>query len=175
MNTGRPAGKADLTHPPQSAAEKFVSRYIDEQNAPEFPFGYGLSYGEFTYGLPMLSVKKLSAKRLNDALHESGLNKTEALTVTADVKNTGKLAGEEVVEVYVRLQGTSVEEPVRKLKAFQRMSLAPGETKNVTFKLRPEVFSIWDIHNDLAVEPCQVHIWVSPDSFRGESVALQIE
>jgi beta-glucosidase len=121
-------------------------------------------------------MKKLSAKKLNDALRVPGANKKEALTVRAEVKNTGKVGGEEVVELYVRLQGTSVEEPVRKLKAFERVSLAGGESKKVTFKLAPDAFSIWDIHNELAVEPSVVHIWVSPDSSRGgEGATLQIE
>jgi beta-glucosidase len=175
MSTGRPAGDMDLTHAPRSAPEKFVSRYIDEPNAPQFPFGYGLSYGEFVYGPAELSAKNLSAKKLNEALREPGTNKKEVLAVSAEVKNTGKVTAEEVVELYVRLQGTSVEEPVRKLKAFERVSLAAGETKKVTFKLGPDAFSIWDIHNDLVVEPSAVHIWVSPDSSRGgEGAALQI-
>lgn len=175
LNTGRPAGNTDLTHPPRNGVEKFASRYIDEQNSPQFPFGYGLSYGKFSYGQPELSVKKLSAKRLNAEMREESGNRKEVLTVSADVKNTSKVAAEEVVELYVRLQGTSVEEPVGKLKAFERVSLAPSETMKVTFKLGPDAFSLWDIHNDLAIEPSQVHIWVSPDSSRSEGVALQID
>ena len=176
MNTGRPPDNMDLTHAPRSAPEKFISRYIDEPNAPQFAFGYGLSYGEFVYGPTELSVKKLSAKKLNDALREPGANKKEALTVSAEVKNTGKVGGKEVVELYVRLQGTSVEEPVRKLKAFEKVSLAAGESKKVTFKLAADAFSIWDIHSELAVEPSAVHIWVSPDSSRGgEGARLQID
>ena len=176
MNTGRPAGDADLTRVPHGVPEKMVSRYIDEQNAPQFPFGYGLSYGEFVYGPTELSVKKLSAKKVNEALREPGASKKEMLTVSAEVKNMGKVASEEVVELYVRLQGTSVEEPIRKLKAFERVSLAAGESKKVTFTLAPDAFAIWDIHNNLAVEPSAVHIWVSPDSSRGgEGAALQID
>ncbi|HEY1470521.1 MAG TPA: glycoside hydrolase family 3 N-terminal domain-containing protein [Candidatus Acidoferrum sp.] len=176
MNTGRPPDNTDLTHAPRSAPEKFTSRYIDEPNAPQFPFGYGLSYGEFVYGPAELNVKKLSAKKLDDALREPGTSKKEVLTVSTEVKNTGEFAGEEVVELYVRLQGTSVEEPVRKLKTFERVSLAAGESKKVTFKLGADTFSIWDIHNELTVEPSMVHIWVSPDSSRGdEGGALQIE
>ncbi len=176
MNTGRPALDMDLTHAPRSAIEKFTSRYIDEPNAPQFPFGYGLSYGEFVYGPAELSVKELSAKRLNGALREPSASKKEVLTVSVEVKNTGKVAAEEVVELYLRLQGTSVEEPARKLKAFERVSLAAGQTKKVKFKLAPDAFAIWDIHNDFAVEPSAVHIWVSPDSSRGgEGAALQIE
>jgi len=176
MSTGRPADHADLTRVPHGVPEKMVSRYIDEQNAPQFPFGYGLSYAEFVYGPTELNVKKLSAKKLNEALRQPATSNKYVLTVSTEVKNTGKVAGEEVVELYVRLQGTSVVEPLRKLKAFERVSLAAGESKKVTFKLAPDAFAIWDIHNELAVEPSAVHIWVSPDSSRGgEGAALQIE
>ena len=96
------------------------------------------------------------------------------LTVTANVSNTGKMAAEEVVQLYVRLQGTSVEEPVRKLKGFQRVALAPGETKKGTFSLGADSFALWDIRNEYTVEPSIVHIWVSPDSSRGEAVDLEI-
>jgi beta-glucosidase len=176
MNTGRPADHADLTRMPHGVPEKMVSRYIDEQNAPQFPFGYGLSYGQFIYGPAELSVNKLSAKKMSQALREPGVSNKEVLTVSAEVKNTSKIAADEVVQLYVRLQGTSVEEPLRKLKGFERVSLAAGESKKVTFKLAADAFAIWDIHNDLAVEPSAVHIWVTSDSSHGgEGAALQID
>lgn len=174
MNTGRPAGKTDLAHPPKNREEKFVSRYVDEQNSPEFPFGYGLTYTEFAYTRPELSETRLSAGKLNEDLRQRESQGKAILTVTAHVTNTGKMAAEEVVEVYVRLEGTSVEEPVHKLEAFQRVALAPGEAKRVSFPLPAEAFSLWDIHNELRVEPCRVHIWISPDSSRGEAVELEI-
>jgi len=174
LNTGRPAGNRDLTHPPKDAAEKYVSRYVDELNAPQFPFGYGLSYTDFSYGAPEISAKKLSAKTLNAEMRRSSADAKPVLTVTANVTNIGKTAADEVVQLYVRLQGTSVEEPVRKLKGFQRVALAPGETKKVTFPLGADSFALWDIRNDFTVEPSLVHIWVSPDSARGEAVELEI-
>ena len=84
------------------------------------------------------------------------------------------MAGDEVVQLYVRLKGTSVEEPVHKLKGFQRVSLAPGEQKTISFPLTAETFAIWDIQNNLAVEPSQVEIWISPNSAAGESVPVEI-
>jgi len=78
------------------------------------------------------------------------------------------------VQLYVRLQGTSVEEPVRKLRGFQRVSLAPGESKKVTFALGADAFALWNINNEYTVEQSLVHIWVSPDSSRGEPVELEI-
>jgi beta-glucosidase len=174
QSTGRPAGKMDLTHPATNTAEKYVSRYVDEQNAPLFPFGYGLSYTEFSYAKPEISASKLGAPKLNEQLRDTRGSSAAGLTVTANVSNTGQVASEEVVQLYVRLQGTSVEEPVRALKGFQRVSLAPGESKKVTFNLGPEAFALWSIDNEWRVEPALVHIWVSPDSSRGEAVELQI-
>lgn len=174
LNTGRPPGNRDLTHPPKGGDDRFASRYIDEQNAPQFPFGYGMSYTDFSYSGPEFSSNKLSAKTLQADLRKNSAAAKPVLTVTADVTNAGKTAADEVVQLYVRLQGTSVEEPVRKLKGFQRISLAPGETKKVTFDLGADAFALWSINNEYTVEPSLVHIWVSPDSSRGEPVALEI-
>ena len=174
LNTGRPAGTADLSRPPSEGTEKFVSRYVDETNAPQFPFGYGLSYTEFRYSKPEVSAKTLSAKTLSAILRSRQDDSKEVLSVSANVTNSGKVAAEEVVQVYVRLRGTSVEEPVRALKGFRRVALAPGETKHVTFALTAESFAIWDSNNEHSVEPSQVSVWVSPDSSRGESVQLEI-
>ncbi len=174
LNTGRPPGNRDLTRPPRNGDERFASRYIDEQNSPQFPFGYGMSYTDFSYSGPQFSSSKLSAKSLRADLRKDPATAMPVLTVTADVSNTGKTAADEVVQLYVRLQGTSVEEPVRKLKGFQRVSLAPGETKKVTFSLGADAFALWNINNEYTVEPSLVHIWVSPDSSRGEPVELEI-
>jgi beta-glucosidase len=179
LSTGRPAGNVDLTHParegtPEFVAEKYVSRYIDETNAPEFPFGFGLSYTEFHYARPEVSTTKLSAKTLSEDLRVRKSDAKELLTVSANVTNSGTVAAEEIVQLYVRLTGTSVAEPVRALKGFQRVSLGPGETKKVSFLLSAEAFALWDIQNVQRVEPCKVTIWVSPDSARGESVELEI-
>jgi beta-glucosidase len=174
LNTGRPAGRTNLPKPPGTTEEKFVSRYVDEQNEPQFPFGFGLSYTQFAYSAFSVSGKTLSAKRLNEGLRYRDTDSKEVLTVSAKVSNTGHVAAVEAVQLYVRLRGTSVEEPVRALKGFQRIALAPGETKNVSFSLSPESFALWDIQNERKVEPCLVTIWVSPDSTRGEPVELEI-
>jgi beta-glucosidase len=96
------------------------------------------------------------------------------LTATADVSNTGSRSGEEVVQLYVRLQGTSVAQPVRALKGFQRISLAPGETKKVSFELTANSFSLWNDRNQLAIEPARVTIWISPDSAHGSETKIEI-
>ncbi len=174
LSTGRPAGNTDLTRPPHEGTEKYVSRYVDEPNAPQFPFGFGLSYTEFRYSTPEVSATKLSAKELTADLHSRATDGKTVLTVSADVTNSGKMPAEEVVQLYVGLRGTSVEEPVRALKAFERVALAPGETRKITFVLAPEAFALWDLENELRVEPSRVHVWVSPDSQRGQPVELEI-
>ncbi len=78
-----------------------------------------------------------------------------ALTAEADVTNTGSRAGEEVVQLYIQLRGTSVAEPVRMLKGFQTVAIAPGETKRVKFELKPEAFAIWNDRNEFAAEPAE--------------------
>jgi beta-glucosidase len=133
-----------------------------------------LSYTEFLYARPQTGAAKLSAKKLNEALRHLDPVAKGAVTVSADVTNSGSVAAEEVAELYVRLTGTSVAEPVRSLKGFERISLAPGERKRVNFSLEASAFALWDVQNELMVEPCHVQIWVSPDSSRGESIDLDI-
>jgi beta-glucosidase len=170
LNTGRPANNTDLTKPPVESDDKYVSRYIDEQNGPQFPFGYGLSYTEYRYGATQISVKELKASKLNAGIKGGNA----ALTVSADVTNTGSRPGDETVQLYVRLQGTSVAQPVRALKGFQRISLNPGETKKVTFNLAANAFGLWDDRNQFVVEPSKATVWVSPDSAHGTEATLEI-
>ena len=99
---------------------------------------------------------------------------TKALTATAAVTNSGSVAGEEVVQLYVRLEGTSTAQPVRALKGFQRVSLAPGETKKVTFNLAPDAFALWSIDNQFTVEAAKATVWISPNSAAGTGTPLEI-
>jgi beta-glucosidase len=171
MNTGRPPDTTDLTHPPANIEERYVSRYIDEQNSPQFPFGFGLSYSSASYGPTKISTDHLSATELNRSLAEKG---NAALTAQADVSNTGTRAETEVVQLYVRVQGTSTEQPVRALKGFQKVALAPGETKTVKFDLPPDTFANWNDRNELAVEASKLTVWIAPDSSRGTPAQAEI-
>jgi beta-glucosidase len=173
LNTGRPAAAFDLSKPPQGGGdEKYVSRYIDQQDSPQFPFGYGLSYTSFAYGTPELGAHELSAAALNQSLHQ-GTGKP-VLTASAAVTNTGSRVGVEVVQLYVGLRGTSVAQPVRALAGFQRVTLGPGETKKVSFDLGPETFALWDAQQHFSVEPSSVRVWISPDSAHGAGTVVTI-
>jgi beta-glucosidase len=174
LNTGRPADGYDLTHPPTNSLEKYVSRYIDEQNTPLFPFGFGLTYSSLEYSQTEVDKAKLSAAVLNANLRREASSNTAETTASANVKNTGNRAVDEVVQLYVRLIGTSMEEPVRKLVGFKRVSLAPGESKRVSFPLGADAFSLWDTQNNLRAEPSHVQVWISPDSSRGLPAELDI-
>jgi beta-glucosidase len=173
LNTGRPPDNVDLAQPPHDVASRYVSRYIDELNSPQFPFGYGASYTTYTYGPTKVNQTQLSAAALNQ-----GLNRKEAaspaLIAEAEVSNTGSRAGEEIVQLYVRLQGTSTAQPVRALKGFQHIVLAPGETRKITFNLGPDAFALWNASNQFAVEPSKVTIWISPDSASGSGTSVEI-
>ena len=166
MNTGRPADDVDLTRPPNNSGEKYRSRYIDEQNSPLFPFGYGLSYTKFQYSSPSLSAQSLTATSLNSG--------SSALTVSAEIKNSGSRAGSEVVQLYIRQIGTSVTRPVRELKGFQKISLAPGESKKVEFKLGKDELAFWNIDMKNVVEPAKVTVWIGPNSAEGSAAQFTI-
>src|SRR6266446_4286518 len=174
LNTGRPAGSIDLTRPPKNGDEKFVSRYIDEQNSPQFPFGHGLSYTEFRYGKLQIDQTQLSAKSLNHDLHGGEHAAGAAVTVSTEITNTGTRPGDETVQLYVQLRGTSVAQPVRALNGFQNVTLAAGETRTVRFALGAEAFAFWDDQNNFSVEPARVTLWVGPDSSHGPEAILQI-
>jgi beta-glucosidase len=174
LNTGRPADKSDLTKPLGDSSDTYVSRYLDERNDPQFPFGFGLSFTTFKYGSTATDGGELKASLLDAALRQPAAGRQAALAVSADVTNTGSRAGEEIVQLYVRLMGTSVAQPVRALKGFQRVSLAPGETKKVTFEVGPEALALWNDRNQWAVEPAKLALWISPDSAQGAPAIVEI-
>jgi beta-glucosidase len=169
LDTGRPPDGIDLTKPPSDVASRYVSRYIDEQNTPQFPFGYGASYTTFSFGATKISTQKLSAAVLN-----KNLKGAAALVAETDVTNTGARSGDEVVQLYIRLQGTSVAEPVRALKGFRTVTLAAGETKHVKFELGPEAFAFWNSRDQFVAEPSKLTVWISPDSAHGTAAEAVI-
>jgi beta-glucosidase len=171
LNTGRP--EADPEHPPEKGEKKFLSRYIDAPDSPQFPFGYGLTYTTFSYGAPQTSAQQLTLASLQNALAESA-HRSRVLSVSAEIKNSGARAGETLAQLYIRLQGTSVAMPVRMLKGFQKVALAAGESRKVTFELDADAFAFWGAENKFGVEPAHVTIWIAPNSAEGESTTLEI-
>ena len=155
--TGRPAGDADLSKPP-GGDTRFISRYIDVPNDALYPFGYGLTYTTFGYSGVGVSRSKLPLGEANRA------GAKNLVTVTATVKNTGKHEGTEVVQLYVRNLGASVEQPVRSLKGFQRVTLKPGESRQVTFQLGFPELSFYDNRSRQVVEATHYTVWVGGSS-----------
>ena len=166
QNTGRPADGIDLTKPPTNNREKYHARYVDEQNTALFPFGYGLSYTTFSYSPLSLSTTQLSADALN--------RDAQALHVSATIKNSGTRAGDEIVELYIRLRGTSISLPVRELKGFRRITLAPGESQKIDFTIGRNELAFWNIDMQDVVEPANATVWIGPNSAEGQSAEFVI-
>lgn len=166
LPTGRPA-HGDLSHIPYTADEKFQSRYVDERNSALYPFGWGLSYTRFTYGQPTISRAEVPVSELERAEHKP------VVTVAIDVKNVGSVAGAEVVQLYTRNTVASVEQPVRELKGFQRVALAPGEQKRVEFTLGFDELSFINVESKRVVEPTTYDIWVGGSSLAAAETTLK--
>ncbi len=141
-NTGRP-------YNPDS---KWNSKYLDIPNSPLYPFGYGLSYTTFKYDSVHVSQKEFSTK--------------DTLRVDVKVTNTGQREGEEIVQLYVRDLVGSVTRPVKELKGFKKIKLAPGEGKNVTFKLTAADLAFYTADMKFEAEPGVFWIMAGPDSER---------
>jgi beta-glucosidase len=120
-NTGRPLSKW---------FSKFQSNYLDVSNDPLYPFGYGLSYSKFEYS--------------NFAVSDTILKGNKKLIATVAVKNTSATPGKEVVQLYIRDVVGSVTRPVEELKGFQKIELAAGETKKVSFEITPELLKFYN-------------------------------
>ena len=143
LNTGRPLAEGRWF-------EKFHSTYLDVDNDPLFPFGYGLSYTTFSYGKPSLSSTTLS---------EGG-----KLTLSVDVTNTGSYDADEVVQLYVRDLVGSVSRPVKELKGFKRISLKKGEKQTVSFDITPDDLKFYNQELECKWEPGDFDIMVGPNS-----------
>ena len=164
--TGRPA-RGELNRMPRNAAEKFVSRYMDEENSALFPFGWGLSYTRFSYAKPTVDRAEIPVREVAD-------NHQPVATVSVDVRNIGSVAGTEVVQLYIRNTEASVEQPVRELKGFTRVTLAPGEMKHVTFPLGFDELNFYGVDLKKTVEPTTYNIWVGGSSLAIAETSLMI-
>jgi beta-glucosidase len=154
-NTGRPA-QGEGT---KQFDEPYRSNYIDEPNAPLFPFGFGLGYSTFSYTDLLVGV-------------ESPVSDRVVARVT--VENTGSRNGVEVVQLYVQDLVASVTRPVRELKAFQRVSLAPGEARQVLFEVPVDRLGFTGLDMRYATEPGVFKLRVGPDSANGLEASFRI-
>src|SRR5208337_3538607 len=135
---------------PSPGKDRYVTGYIDELNTPLFPFGWGLSYANFVYAPTRITTRRISAAELNQG---------GAISVEAVVRNSGPCAGVEVVQLYICQRGTSVARPVRELKGFERIALAPGEARRVRFALTKKELAFWNIDMKRTVEPGELTVW----------------
>ena len=140
-NTGRPIYLAN---------PKYKSRYIDCPNDPLYPFGFGLSYTTFAYSDIKLSTTELTGKG--------------ELKATVHVTNTGNVAGEEVVQCYVRDLVGSVTRPVKELKGFEKIMLKTGESKNVTFTITPDMLAFHRLDMTYGTEPGNFKLFIGGNS-----------
>jgi len=167
LPTGRPA-RGDLDHLPRNSEEKFVSRYMDEENSALFPFGWGLSYTRFGFSQPTVSRAEVPLREVFASGSKPVVN------VGVDVKNTGSVAGTEVVQLYIRNTVASVSQPVRELKGFTRVTLAPGESKHVEFPLGFDELNFYNAEVRRTVEPTTYTIWVGGSSLATAETSLKI-
>ena len=147
FNTGRPDEIPDV----------FWSHFTDEKNTPLYPFGHGLSYTSFAYS-------DLSA-----------VPEGETCSIEVTVANTGKVAGEEVVQLYIRDRAASVVRPVRELKGFQKILLQPGELKVLRFSLGPDELGFYNGDGEFLVEPGMFDIFVGGVSTADLSTSFSCE
>lgn len=142
-NTGRPLHEGRWF-------EKFRSNYLDVSNDPLYPFGYGLSYTTFSYSDIKLSSTTLDAKG--------------ELTASVTVTNTGKYDGAEVVQLYIRDLVGSVTRPVKELKGFEKTFIKAGESKNVSFKITPELLKFYNYNLEYVFEKGDFDVMIGGNS-----------
>ena len=165
--TGRPLISVDPAKEPV-ADSRFVSRYLDVSNDALFPFGFGLSYTEFAYSGMALSK---STVPLAEAQRN---NKGKLITTTVTVKNSGSREAAEVVQCYVRNLGASLEQPVRSLQGFQRITLRPGESKQVSFDLGFPELSFYNNDGTATIGPTHYTVWIGGSSLATEHAEFDI-
>lgn len=153
-NTGRPLGNKE------GKFEKFKSNYIDERNEPLFPFGYGLSYTNFSYSNLMISSSKMT--------------KNETIKVSVEVTNTGNFDGKEVVQLYIRDLVGSVTRPLKELKDFKKIALKKGEKQTLTFEITVDKLKFYNSDLNFVAEPGVFEIFIGTDSTTNNKISFEL-
>jgi beta-glucosidase len=139
-----------LTHQPEGSP-MYQSRYWDGPTTPLYPFGFGLSYTTFGFSNLKLDTPQLKLGKV--------------ATVSVDVTNSGTVAGDEVVQLYVHQKAGSASRPMRELKGFRRVTLKPGETQTLRFPLGPDELRYWSSAERKWVQETEAFdVWVGSDS-----------
>lgn len=149
-STGRP-----------TAPDRWHTGYLDQSSTPLFSFGYGLSYTTFKYS--------------NFKIESPAIAATETLRASADIENTGKRAGTEVVQLYVHDRVAPTSRPVRELKGFQRITLAPNEHKRVEFSVSANDLGSYDPQMHWIVPTGAYDVWIAPDSASGLQGTFEVK
>lgn len=150
FNTGRPLTETNKN-------QKYISKYLDGPNEPLYPFGFGLSYTSFAYS---------DAK-----LDRSLMSVDETVAASVKVTNTGAMAGEEIVQLYIQDCHGSIVRPVKELKGFRKVDLAPGESRMVTFEFTAEELTFWTPDTGYTAEPGQFKVYIGSSSRDVQEVA----
>ncbi|NLA15041.1 MAG: beta-glucosidase BglX [Bacteroidales bacterium] len=164
-STGRPyqGNETSLENIPVRAGQTSLGNtgfYLDAGAQPLFPFGYGLSYTTFAY--TNIRIDKVSYRQ-----HDT-------ITLNFDLTNTGKSAGTEVAQLYVRHKTGSVTRPIKELIFFERIPLESGQTRTITWNMPIQNLAFWNLEMKETVETGQVELWIAGDSASGESVRFEI-
>ncbi len=165
--TGRPPLNLDLSKPADGDS-RFFSRYLDVPNDALFPFGYGLTYSTFRFSDVKVSTARVPLARALAARTAS------IVQATATVSNTGSREATEVVQCYVRNQGASMEQPVRSLKGFRRVTLQPGESKQVSFDLGFNELSFFNADSKPTIEPTNYTVWIGGSSLADKKATFEV-
>ncbi len=152
-NTGRPVN-------PATPFEKYKSNYIDAPNTPLYPFGYGLSYTNFTY----------SGLKLNKTEYHMG----DQIIASAEIKNTGERDGDEIVQLYIRDLVGNVTRPVKELKGFKKVSIKKGEAVTVTFNLTSSDLKYYHEDMSYSSDPGDFELFIGPNSSEGLYIPFRI-
>lgn len=145
---------------PPDERNRFTSKYLDVPTTPRYPFGFGLSYTTFAYRDLGLSAPAIGA--------------SDTLRVSVTVENTGRRAGTETVQLYVRDEVASVTRPVKQLQGFRRVALNAGESQRVTFALPARALGLYDAQMRYTVEPGSFRVFVGPSSATGLEAEFQV-